>query len=796
MAELSDLIVDQHIGGMRPPSIKKKKKEEEKEKQTKIVKKQGMRQEKTPVVDKILAFIRDYNISNLRPIINGTITKLNDISTQVKHKSLSQLFSEDSFYPDIMLNSDFTPVSDGIHETVDIFIKSDELADNFIYNHLFSLSRVDRFLYDCGISSCKLTVSECDELCGMSEVLTKLKEEPYFITNLNNTCTRWDPGNPPHGDDQPLAEGDVNQIYNEVQYFNPYMGNTQHLFFHIKERQIDHHRGKQKFQIKLHIDFKIIEKVFASFEHTLIEGTFNSAGDIDWAIKYTVYKLLNKIDELNSIKNNPDNTKANKDSFTFVDECNDLLHRCLNSEEVKHIIGRERLRNYEQYKISNIVSLLTSIKRSGDWGMSHFCYHTQIPLYTGDRPHAIYARMLGIPVICNSSFGGSSNKGSFAISYRKKTTLNIDNLRTALIELDNILITVGGKQFWIQGDIDESQDKLIAYLKNYMILFINTFFPGGSVDDNANRLTLEIPNNLEKKGQNMFSLFTFNKIVVMPLNAYITGIYKLSDNKFLPSLLNFCFNLNERDDIFIMMREEGGFDYSKTLLTNYLLCNNELFNVQLSNKLRTIKSVQKFESFEEQLQSVFTRGQFDRSRRATKTLLTDKTLLVSITLLNKLIKDLDKIIKNILEFSNKVFGIFKLVANNVPKNTYNIYVDGNQDVFLFDNIKINLIKVSAYFKNKYEYYYNYASINLGQKANVIKMITTLQTSFANLDIKINACIDLLTPEAMIFIKKRNPAEMEVDGDAAMEAQVKPSVHGGYARGWGPDGFDPKRYGTP
>ena len=80
--------------------------------------------------------------------------------------------------------------------------------------------------------------------------------------------------------------------------------------------------------------------------------------------------------------------------------------------------------------------------------------------------------------------------------------------------------------------------------------------------------------------------------------------------------------------------------------------------------------------------------------------------------------------------------------------------------------------------------------------NVIKMITTLQTSFANLDIKINACIDLLTPEAMIFIKKRNPAEMEVDGDAAMEAQVKPSVHGGYARGWGPDGFDPKRYGTP
>ena len=74
----------------------------------------------------------------------------------------------------------------------------------------------------------------------------------------------------------------------------------------------------------------------------------------------------------------------------------------------------------DDFKISNIVSLLTSMKRSGDWGMSHYCHYNQYPLYTGDRPHAIYARMLGVPVICNSGSVDKDYKGSFAISYENK----------------------------------------------------------------------------------------------------------------------------------------------------------------------------------------------------------------------------------------------------------------------------------------------------------------------------------------------------------------------------------------
>ena len=94
-------------------------------------------------------------------------------------------------------------------------------------------------------------------------------------------------------------------------------------------------------------------------------------------IKYSVYKIKKQNENCEIVRNHEDNLDVHRMLFQLVDDC------------IKNLPSKT-----DDFKISNIVSLLTSMKRSGDWGMSHYCHYNQYPLYTGDRPHAIYANVV------------------------------------------------------------------------------------------------------------------------------------------------------------------------------------------------------------------------------------------------------------------------------------------------------------------------------------------------------------------------------------------------------------------
>ena len=144
------------------------------------------------VIERTLNFVKKYNVSDLRDSIKKTEEMLKNINGN-ENLTTTILFKEETYYPSIMRSDQFTPLYDTRYQTVDIFVKKDANADELINHHLFSESQRKKYIFDCSISNCQVSVSDCEKQCGMSDVFKKLTNKKQ-INNINNITTKWDQG--------------------------------------------------------------------------------------------------------------------------------------------------------------------------------------------------------------------------------------------------------------------------------------------------------------------------------------------------------------------------------------------------------------------------------------------------------------------------------------------------------------------------------------------------------------------------------------------------------------------------
>ena len=171
-------------------------------------------------------------------------------------------------------------------------------------------------------------------------------------------------------------------------------------------------------------------------------------------------------------------------------------------------------------KLAMIVALFCTMKRAGDWGLTHYCKRSDknLALITGDRPHSIYAKMMGVPVIYNpSNIDMDLLKGAIGISsYFVEDRNNISNITTQLNELKKIIrITLLDIP-----DLPNFDLELTAYLSNSdhweeFFGLINIHFP--VYNRNADgQLVLPQPVHL-------FDPKYFNDGVISKIHAYLMG---------------------------------------------------------------------------------------------------------------------------------------------------------------------------------------------------------------------------------------------------------------------------------